>query len=114
MQETLLCIVTCILIDRQKLAKQIPAEANVRNRKSIAKQLRVKRASSTIRVCVLCVIRAEGLQKDIVRRRDQVLEVENGSRVESEGSNFETPGCLDMSLGAEEMNGVESSELART
>jgi hypothetical protein len=31
--------------------------------------------------------------------------------VESEESSFEAPACRDMSLGAEELNGVESSEL---
>jgi hypothetical protein len=34
------------------------------------------------------------------------------SRVGSEGLSFKTPACQDMSLGAEEMNGIESSELA--
>jgi hypothetical protein len=31
------------------------------------------------------------------------------SRVGSEGSSFETPVCRNMSLGAEELNGVKSS-----
>jgi hypothetical protein len=40
--------VTCILIARQRLAKQIPAEANARNnRTSTARQRRGKHASST-------------------------------------------------------------------
>jgi hypothetical protein len=37
-----------------------------------------------------------------------------GSQVISEGSSFEKPGGWDMSLGEEELNGVESSELAVT
>jgi hypothetical protein len=37
---------------------------------------------------------------------------EESSQVWSEGLSFETPACQDMSLGAEELNGVESSELA--
>jgi hypothetical protein len=58
------------------------------------------------------VVRAERLWKDTVRRRDQV---ENSSQAaESEESNFETPAFQDMSLGAEELNWVESSELAVT
>jgi hypothetical protein len=40
---------TCVLTARQRLAKQIPARANERNNTtSIARQRRVKHASSTI------------------------------------------------------------------
>jgi hypothetical protein len=34
--------------------------------------------------------------------------------VGSEESNFEAPACRNMRFGAEELNGVESSELAAT
>jgi hypothetical protein len=48
MQQTLLCIVTCILIARQRLAKHIPAETNARNTRFIARQRRGIQAASTI------------------------------------------------------------------
>jgi hypothetical protein len=83
-------IVTYRPIARQRLGKHIPAEAYARNNKtSIIRQRISKHASSTIEV-VSSACSVQSGYKEVF-----------SSRVES---NFETPVCREMSLGAEELN----------
>jgi hypothetical protein len=51
-------VVRAIPIARQRVAKHIPAEANMRNNRSIARQRRDKQALSTIQA-VFRVVRAK-------------------------------------------------------
>jgi hypothetical protein len=90
-----------MLIARQRLGKHISPEANAHNNKtSIARQRICKHASLTTEA----VFSAWSLQSDY-------KEVFSSIKW-SEESCFETPACRDMSLGAEELNWVKSSELA--
>jgi hypothetical protein len=97
----MLSIVTSISIARQRPGKHIPAGANARNnRTSIAKQRISKHATLTIEA-VFSTWSVQSEYKEVF------------SSIEwSEGLSFGTPACQDMSLGAEELNWVESSELA--
>jgi hypothetical protein len=71
-----------------------------KNRSSIARQRIIKHTSFTIEA----VSSAWPLQSDCT----EVFSCIKGS----EKSSFGAPACWDMSLGAEEMNSVECSELA--
>jgi hypothetical protein len=84
---------------RQRLSKHIPAGVNARNsRTSIARQQIGKEAFSTIEYGV-SALSLPSYKEDFSR----------GIIIES---IFETPVCHDMSLGLEEFNWVEFSELA--
>jgi hypothetical protein len=94
-------------IARQRLGKHIPAWAYENNhRASFARQRVSKQAFLSIE---------DGISLGSVQTdyKDVFGSMENSSsRVGSEESSFEMPTCRDMSLGAEELNCVESSELA--
>jgi hypothetical protein len=93
--------VTCIPIARQRLGKHIPARAKAgKNRTSIAKQRISKHAFLTIEAVFSVGSLQSGYKKVF------------SSTKWNEESSFDTPACQDMSLGAEELNCVESSELA--
>jgi hypothetical protein len=97
--------VTCIPIARQRLGKHIPARANARdNRASIARQ---RRGNQTPRASYrLCFLR--GPCKVVIRSvRQYRSTMEQYSRVRSRASRRHPA-----SLGAEELNWVESSELS--
>jgi hypothetical protein len=95
-------IMTYRPIARQRLGKHIPAQAYARNnRTSIAKQRTSQHASLTTEAVFSASFLQNGY-KEVFGSIEQ-------SRVES---SFETPACQDMSFGAEDLNLVESSELA--
>jgi hypothetical protein len=102
--------VTRIPLARQRLGKHILEKAYERNnRTSIARQ-RTSQHAYLKTEAVFCVVRAKWLYRSVRQHRTE----QNSSRVVAwnEESSFETPACQDMSLGAEELNWVESSELA--
>jgi hypothetical protein len=93
-------IVTYRPVATQRLGKHIPTGANARNRTPIARNRISKHASVTTEA----VFSAWSLQSGY----KEVL----SSTELSEESSFGTTACRDMSLGAEELNWVESSQLA--
>jgi hypothetical protein len=94
-------IVTCTPIARQRLGKHIPAQGNARNIKTFIVMQRISKHASLTTEAVFSVWPVQSGYKKVF-----------GSIEWSEESSFGTAAGREMSFGAEELNWVESSELA--